>query len=42
MKWFVGCVPLNKHLSCNLKAPLNSDPDTHSIGWFDNNLSSLF
>ena len=33
-KWFVGCLSLNKHLSCDLKAPLTSDSvsDTPSIG----------
>ena len=37
-------LPFNKHLSCDLKAPLTFDSvsDTHSIGWFDNNLSRLF
>ena len=32
--------PLYEHLACNLKAPLTSDSgsDTHSIGWFYNNL----
>ena len=35
---------MNKHSSCNLKAHVTSDSvsDTHSIGWFDYNLSSLF
>ena len=43
-KCSVMFLPLKMHLSCHLQAPLTSDSvsDTHSDGWFDNNLSSLF